>query len=55
VLTRLMTTMLFQVKAIDPATYGGVSIVLAGAAGLASYLPSRRASGVDPVDALRAE
>ena len=54
-MTRLMSSLLFNVNAIDPATYGGVSAVLAGAAALASYLPSRRASGVDPVEALRSE
>ena len=54
-MTRLMSSLLFNVNAIDPATYGGVSAVLALAAALASYLPSRRASGVDPVEALRSE
>jgi predicted permease len=54
-LTRLMSSLLFQVNAIDPATFAGVSAVLGAAAAAASYLPSRRASGVDPVEALRAE
>ena len=40
---------------VDPVTYGAVSIGLVGTAWLASYLPSRRAATVDPVEALRAE
>jgi predicted permease len=54
-LTRLMTSLLFGVNALDPVTYGGVAAVLIGAAALASYLPSRRATAVDPTEALRAE
>ena len=55
VLMRFMSTLLFGVKPFDPATYGAVSLGLAATALLASYLPSRRAAAVDPVDALRAE
>jgi ABC-type antimicrobial peptide transport system permease subunit len=54
-LTRLMSSLLFDVSPIDPVTYGAVSIGLATAAMLASYLPARRATTIDPVDALRAE
>jgi putative ABC transport system permease protein len=54
-LTRLMSALLFGVKPVDPLTYGVVSIGLAAIALLASYLPSRRAARVDPVDALRIE
>jgi predicted permease len=54
-LTRLMVAMLFQVHPLDPFTYAAVSAVLLGAAAVASYLPSRRASTVDPTEALRAE
>jgi predicted permease len=53
--TRLMTSLLFQVSPLDPATYLGVSCGLVAAAALASYLPARRATGIDPVNALRAE
>ena len=53
--TRLMSSMLFDVSPIDPLTYGGVSLGLAAAAMLASYIPALRATSVDPVDALRAE
>jgi ABC-type antimicrobial peptide transport system permease subunit len=52
---RLMSSLLFHVSPADPITYGAVSIGLIATAALASYLPSRRAAGVDPVDALRAE
>jgi predicted permease len=52
---RLMSSLLFGVKAMDPLTYIAVSCGLAATAFLASYLPSRRAAGVDPVEALRAE
>jgi predicted permease len=52
---RLMTALLFDVSPFDPATYGAVSMFLIGAAFLASYLPARRATAIDPVEALRAE
>jgi hypothetical protein len=54
-LMRLMSTLLFNVNPVDPVTYGTVSLGLAATAWLASYLPSRRAATVDPVEALRAE
>ncbi len=54
-LTRLMSTLLFDVSPIDPLTYAGVSLVLFAAAFLAAYVPARRATVVDPVDALRVE
>src|SRR3974390_2389832 len=52
---RLMSTLLFRVSPGDPMTYLAVSIGLGVTAFLASYLPSRRAATVDPVEALRAE
>jgi predicted permease len=54
-LTRLMSSLLFDVSAFDPLTYGLVALGLVAASALASYLPSRRAASVDPVEALRAE
>jgi putative ABC transport system permease protein len=54
-LTRLMSALLFGVSPMDPATYAAVAAGLAGTALLASYLPARRASRVDPADALRFE
>jgi predicted permease len=55
ILMRFMTTILFGVSPMDPLTYIAVSAGLAATALLASYVPSRRAATVDPVDALRAE
>jgi predicted permease len=52
---RLMSSLLFKVSPVDPVTYGAVTLGVAVTAYLACYLPSRRAAGVDPVDALRAE
>lgn len=55
VLMRLMSSLLFKVNPVDPVTYVAVSAGLVATAFLASYLPSRRAATVDPVEALRAE
>jgi predicted permease len=54
-LSRSMTTLLFNVQPTDPAVYGSVSFVLIGVALLASYLPARRAARIDPLVALREE
>ncbi len=54
-LTRLMKSLLFDVSPTDPLTYGAVLGGLIVAAAVASYLPARRAAGVDPAKALRAE
>jgi predicted permease len=54
-LMRLMKSLLFGVSPLDPVSYLAVPMALAAAAALASYLPARRAAGVDPVEALRAE
>jgi predicted permease len=54
-LMRLMSSLLFKVSAVDPVTYAGAALGLIATAVLASYLPSRRAAAVDPVEALRAE
>ncbi|MFL5616712.1 MAG: ABC transporter permease [Gemmatimonadaceae bacterium] len=54
-LTRFMQSLLYGVTATDPLTYGAVIALLAGAALLASYLPARRATRVDPILALRAD
>jgi putative ABC transport system permease protein len=53
--TRVMSSMLFEIRPVDPVTYGAVSAGLLAAAAAASYLPAHRASAVNPVDALRAE
>ena len=54
-LMRLMKSLLFGISPLDPLTFVTVPIILATAAVLASYLPARRAAGVDPVETLRAE
>jgi putative ABC transport system permease protein len=53
--TRLMESLLFGISPLDPVTFTAMPIVLATAGVLASYLPARRATAVDPVETLRAE
>jgi ABC-type antimicrobial peptide transport system permease subunit len=53
--TRLMRTLLFGISPLDPLTFATVSVPLAAAALLASYLPARRALSVDPIETMRAE
>jgi ABC-type antimicrobial peptide transport system permease subunit len=54
-LMRLMSSLLFAITPVDPVTYLAVCAALTAAAALASYLPSRRAAGIDPAAALRIE
>jgi predicted permease len=54
-LTRLLTSFLFGIRSTDPGTFAEVSALLLFVAALASYVPARRAAGVDPVSAIKAE
>jgi predicted permease len=54
-LSRLMRSLLFEVSPADPLTYVAALVGLVSAAAIASYLPARRATRVDPVESLRAE
>jgi putative ABC transport system permease protein len=55
VVTRWMSSVLFDVKPTDPLTFTAVAVMLAAVAFLASYVPARRAMRVDPMVALRYE
>ena len=55
VLSRSMATLLFNVRPTDPAVYAAVSFMLIAVVLLASYLPARRASRIEPLVALRDE
>ena len=52
---RLMESLLYEVSPYDPMTLTGVVALLLGAAWLASYLPARRTSRIDPIGTMRAE
>ena len=53
--TRLAESVLFDVAPLDPVSFIGATLVLAGVALAATWVPARRAAGVDPVEALRAD
>jgi predicted permease len=53
--TRLLTSMLFQVRPTDPLVYGGVTVLLGIVAIAAGYIPARRATRIDPLTAIRQE
>ena len=55
VLSRFLTGILFQVGSADPMTYVTVTVLLSGVALFAAYLPARRATRVQPMDALRVD
>jgi predicted permease len=55
VFTRLMRSLLFGINAVDPVTFGAISLLLTLVALLATYIPARRAALIDPILCLRSE
>jgi ABC-type antimicrobial peptide transport system permease subunit len=53
--TRVLRSQLYEVSPTDPGSFGAVAVVLLGMAALASFVPARRATRVDPMTALRAD
>ena len=54
-LSRLVASLLFRISAVDAVTYGGVALLLLFVAFAACFIPARRASLVNPIEALRNE
>ena len=54
-MSRLLSTSLFGVGASDPTSYVAACLVLAATAAVAAFIPARRASHVEPMEALRTE
>ena len=53
--TRVMAFLLFGISPLDPPSYLAGALLLLIAAAVASYVPARQTTSVDPIDALRAE
>jgi putative ABC transport system permease protein len=53
--TRLMTNVVYGVRVTDPLTYGAVALLLTVVALLASYIPARRATRIDPLTSMRSD
>jgi putative ABC transport system permease protein len=54
-LSGFLSGLLFEIQPTDPVTFVSVAVVLSGVALLAAFIPARRATRVDPIDALKAE
>jgi putative ABC transport system permease protein len=54
-MTRVMRNLLFNVSATDPTTFTLIALLLISVAAIASYIPARRATKIDPLQALRHE
>jgi putative ABC transport system permease protein len=54
-LTRIMSSVLYGVVALEAGTFAGVGLLLAASAFVAGYIPARRASSIDPITSLRDE
>ena len=53
--TRFLSTMLYDVRAVDPAVFATMSLMMLGVGMLASFMPARRASSVNPIESLRSD
>jgi putative ABC transport system permease protein len=53
--TRALSSVLYGVKVTDLLTFAGISLLLAGVAVIASYIPAHRATKINPIEALRYE
>jgi predicted permease len=53
--TRLLGSLLFGVKPADPIVFGAMSVMMVAIGALASYMPARRASSVNPIESLRSD
>ena len=54
-LGRLLSFVLYDVQPLDPVVFGGIVVILTATGLVASYLPARRATRVDPLVAMRSE
>jgi ABC-type antimicrobial peptide transport system permease subunit len=54
-LARIMKNLLFEVSSTDPSTFGLITLLVVGVALIASYVPARRATKIDPLQSIRSE
>ena len=53
--TRLLGALLYGVKPVDPIVFAGMALMMIAIGAVASYMPARRASNVNPIDSLRSD